>query len=78
MEKQQTLLNHVSHSGVILEPSKAGQQPLQQTGNVSIQQQATSQVATEKKGNLSKVLKGIAAGKLFDVLSKVARITGKI
>lgn len=59
-EKQQTLLNHITpHSGVILEPSTAGQQSLQRTGG---QQSVPSTLVTEKKPN--KILKGVTAASI--------------
>ncbi|CAH0550201.1 unnamed protein product [Brassicogethes aeneus] len=57
-DKQQTLLNHITpHSGVILEPSTAGQPPLQQV-------HAAPSAHAEKKTNLSKVLQGITAANI--------------
>ncbi|XP_076260372.1 NACHT and WD repeat domain-containing protein 2 isoform X2 [Rhynchophorus ferrugineus] len=52
-EKQQTLLNHITapHSGVILEPSTAGQQPLQ----------APPPVADLKNPTLAKIMKTAAS-----------------
>ncbi|XP_049826318.1 NACHT and WD repeat domain-containing protein 2 isoform X2 [Aethina tumida] len=64
-EKQQTLLNHITpHSGVILEPSTAGQQSLQRTGG---QQSVPSTLVTEKKPN--KILKGVTAASISDSMS---------
>ncbi|KAJ8964868.1 hypothetical protein NQ314_004550 [Rhamnusium bicolor] len=58
-EKQQTLLNHITpHSGVILEPSTAGQPPLQPVAPANVT------ATQEKKPSLSKVLKGVAASSI--------------
>ncbi|XP_030753342.1 NACHT and WD repeat domain-containing protein 2 [Sitophilus oryzae] len=53
-EKQQTLLNHVTatHSGVILEPSTAGQQPLQHVGPPGVPG------SDLKNPTLAKIMKG--------------------
>lgn len=54
------MLNHITpHSGVILEPSTAGQPPLQPPAP------AAAPIAQEKKPTLSKVLKGVAAPSIF-------------
>lgn len=70
-EKQQTLLNHVTHSGVILEPSTAGQPHLHQsnTQQPPSSNAPTISTAAEKKGNLSKVLRGVAGGSISDSMS---------
>lgn len=55
-EKQQALLNHVSHSGIILEPSTAGQPPLQPT---SLPTTTSGPPTLEKRPTITKVLKGM-------------------
>jgi hypothetical protein len=63
-EKQQTLLNHITpHSGVILEPSTAGQPPLQTPTAPPTAAPLTLSVS-ERKSNISRVLKGVAASSL--------------
>ncbi|XP_063905453.1 NACHT and WD repeat domain-containing protein 2 isoform X2 [Zophobas morio] len=63
-EKQQTLLNHITpHSGVILEPSTAGQPPLQAPSAPPPTAPSTLSVS-ERKPNISKVLKGVAASSI--------------
>lgn len=58
-EKQQVLLNHVSHSGVLLEPNTAGQVALPTT-TTTVQAETSPQASTEKKATLSKMLKNVA------------------
>nr|XP_022901761.1 NACHT and WD repeat domain-containing protein 2 [Onthophagus taurus] len=63
-EKQQVLLNHVTtHPGVILEPSTAGHTPLQSmTGAMDVP-------PTDKKANMSKMLKTVATSSISDSMS---------
>ncbi|EFA06477.1 hypothetical protein TcasGA2_TC009369 [Tribolium castaneum] len=62
-EKQQTLLNHITpHSGVILEPSTAGQPPLQTAAPPPTA--PSTLTVSEKKTNISKVLKRVAASSI--------------
>ncbi|KAJ8952613.1 hypothetical protein NQ318_004160 [Aromia moschata] len=79
-EKQQTLLNHITpHSGVILEPSTAGQPTLQQGAAavaVAVAPAATaipSPAVAEKKHNISKVLKGVAVSSISGSSNKISR-----
>ncbi|XP_017775485.1 PREDICTED: NACHT and WD repeat domain-containing protein 2 isoform X1 [Nicrophorus vespilloides] len=63
-DKQQVLMNHVTHTGgVLLEPSTAGQQAIQQVSNAT-----TPSTGNEKKVP-SKILRGIAAPSVSDSLS---------